>query len=68
MKRCPFCGGDAVGDSWHFDHRVKCNTCGASTATMDSPELALQRWEIRRLVPMTEEQARLFKYGVLPTS
>ena len=60
LKKCPFCGSDAILETSKFGYRVSCKQralCGATQVFSDSEEEAITAWNTRK--PMERIVKRL---------
>lgn len=51
LKKCPFCGSDAILETSKFGYRVSCKQralCGATQVFSDSEEEAIIAWNTRK--------------------
>ena len=46
-KPCPFCGWGTIVEGGIIGHKCQCNSCGASTKSYPTWELAVKAWNRR---------------------
>ena len=64
LKKCPFCGGEAILSHANLDWFVRCNRCFCKTRTFKSQKSAILTWNNRkpmeRIVERLEQQERQY--------